>query len=208
MLTAELSAGFLVVLYVAHRVGFDPEHLAMVPPLDLLTASGRLGEGIAIVLAYILLFAAYELTFFVLLRVAAALRRDAGIERLRSGLSRGRDPYALKKVIWTSLAVAPIGTAIVLLVSPHDASRAIVIGLLLAFTAAQTLRPFTVGDVVRATLRLDEDVQEMTRPGDAIDGPRSSGGDNVSLVPREPNEHGTTSTAGWIDLNGSRPGRK
>lgn len=207
MLTAELSAGFLVVLYLIHRAGLDPRALTSVPPLDLLAMTGGAGASIAEFLAYLLLFAAYEVMLLASLVVIGALIDGAGAERVRLSLSRGRDTTGIRPLIWLTLVSTPLIAAEILMFGqPSGRPRLLFVAILITLTAAQTLRPFTVGDVWRGLRRLDASLRELTRPGRPAPAPAPT----VTGRPRPGNPPPRRTAGGgrgWLAVTRWRRGR-
>lgn len=184
MLTAELTLGFLPLLYLAHLAGLDPRDLTRTPPLDLLVAMGGLGPAVAEFLAYLGLFAAYQLVLLVTLRSARFVEGENSLDRARGELSRGRDPRGLTGLLKITCVLAPCLALVPFLVGDaREMPRLVFVALVITLAAAQTLQPFTFGDSWRGGGTIDADLREMTRPGLAVPvvqpapaGPSGAGG--------------------------------
>jgi hypothetical protein len=163
MFTAEIVLGFLVALALALWLGFDPRLLLTLPPLDLLARLGRAGQFLAEYLAYLELFAAYQLGLHALLAAVDALRDPPSTGAVWRALAQGRDDTNLRPLAWCVLFGAPLAAILVLRLGTHDQPRFLCIASLLTLAAAHTLRPFRFGDFWRGLRTLGATLREQTR---------------------------------------------
>lgn len=207
MLTAELSALFLGLLYVAHLAGLEPRDLTGLPPLNLLAALGGPWPMVAEYLAYLMLFAAYLVVVLTVLTTVAALLGDGGHERVRRNLSKGRDPAGLQPLIWLTLLGMPVFIlGILLFARPVEIPRLLFVTTLIVLTAVQTLRWFTIGDFWRGLRGLDASLRELTRPGRPEPTPEPEPG--AGPVPSDPPPNESIGTGGgWVTASRNRAGR-
>lgn len=203
MLTAELSALFLGLLYVAHLAGLEPRDLTALPPLSVLTALGGVWSSIAEFLAYLMLFAAYEVGLLAVLTAIAALLGPDGQARVRGSLSKGRDPAGLRPLIWVTLLGMPaILLGILLFARPVEIPRLLFVTTLIVLTAAQSLRWFTIGDFWRGLRGLDASLREMTRPGNPEPIPEPEPAGPVPTDP--PRQRSIGGGGGWLTASWDR----
>lgn len=203
MLTAELSALFLGLLSVAHLAGLEPRDLTALPPLNVLTALGGVWSSIAGFLAYLMLFAAYEVGLLAVLTAIAALLGPDGQARVRGNLSKGRDPAGLRPLIWVTLLGMPaILLGILLFARPVEIPRLLFVTTLIVLTAAQSLRWFTIGDFWRGLRGLDASLREMTRPGnpEPIPGPEPA----EPMPTDPPRQRSIGGGGGWLTVSRDR----
>jgi len=181
VLTAELSLGFLCLLFVASLAGLEPRGLLAFPPLGVVAAFGPFAALLAELIAYMMLFAAYEVVGLAALSAAGWLLGDPGQERIRRSVAIGRDTTALKPAIWGTVVGMPLAIAALLLFAdPTDLPQLLFVGLLVSLTAAQTLRPFTFGDWWRGVRRQGAHTRDLSRP------PGAGAASLVPVVPDPP----------------------
>lgn len=207
MLTAELSALFLGLLYIAQLAGLGPRDLTGLPPLNLLAAMGGSWPAVAEYLAYLMLFAAYLVVVLAVLTTVGTLLGDGGHERVRRSLSKGRNPAGLQPLIWITLLGMPVVIlGILLFARPVETPRLLFVATLIVLTAAQTLRWFTIGDFWRGLRGLDAGFREMSRPGNIE--PRAEPEPVAGPVPSDPSPNESIGTGGgWLTASRDRAGR-
>lgn len=196
MVTAEVSAAYLLLMLVGTGVGLSPSRLTAIPPLDGLAALGVGGAFVADLLALVATFAGFVVLVLYSAAAVGWLRGDMGREHVRQSLAAGRQDAGLRLLLWVVLAAAPIilVASFVLARPPHPALLIFVVALV-AGTAAQTLRPFELVELWRGARRLGSAARELARMPSEV---RSAGHDQRDIPGDHVVERPTTEVTGWL----------
>lgn len=165
MVTAEVCAGYLLLVLLGARLGITPQALVAIPPLNGLAAIGAAGAFVAELMAFILTFAAFSQAVLYVAAIAGWLRGDGGREHVRRFLADGRLDTGIRPMLWAVLAGFPVVIAVAFIVTaPRRPAELVFVISLVAVAAAETMPPFGLADVWRGLRGLGAAAREMARP--------------------------------------------
>jgi len=199
MLSAEFSAGFILLLLLADLVGMRPRDLLGAPPLDLFAGGGATGHFIGELIAYVLAFAAYQVVVLGILRGIRGLG-DLGSDTLQRALADGRDSAGLRPVLWLTLLGAPsFAIAATATRQVIDPVRLVFVAALLGLTAAQSLRHVEWSDFWASARAIGSWFRAATRPPSAIPAMPAPPERRPTPPTRHDDRSSTDAASGWLE---------